>query len=73
MLRAAAQPLLLLAERNHFIAKLLIRRPAYKSAIHVLSFNVGLYLMSGTKEKHRIVFVNERNYDNLSRIQLVHL
>lgn len=49
MLRAAAQPLLLFAQRNHFVAKLLVRWPAYKPAVHIFGFDVGLYLMSVRK------------------------
>lgn len=52
MLRAATQPLLLFAQRNHFGAKLLVRWPTYKPTVHVFGFDVGLYLES-VRNKHR--------------------
>lgn len=55
VLRVAAQPLLLFAQRDHFAAKLLVWRPAYKSTIHILGFDVGLDLVPVSEpEKHFI-------------------
>lgn len=63
MLRAAAQPLLLFAQRNHFVTKLLIGRPAHKPAVNVFGFDVGLDLVSGIK-KSRVLFVRLQQFFN---------
>lgn len=52
---AAAQPLLLFAERDHFGAKLLVRRSTYEPTIHVLGLDVGFNLMS-VRKRTRIIF-----------------
>lgn len=52
MLRAAAQPLLLLAQGDHLGAELLVRGPTHEPAVHVLGSDVGLHLVSVQKHTH---------------------
>ena len=47
VLRAAAQPLLLLAQGHHLGPQLLVGRPAHEPAVHVLGPAVGLDLLPG--------------------------
>lgn len=68
MLRAAAQPLLLFAQRNHFVAKLLVWRPAYKPTVHVFGFDVGLDLMSVKDKKYMLLFVNNIRNSSLPSV-----
>lgn len=59
MLRAVAQPLLLFAQRNHFVAKLLVRRQANKPAVYVFGFDVGLDLVPVWNKTQMFLFVNK--------------
>lgn len=56
MLGAAAQPLLLFAQRHHFGAELLVRGPTHEPPVHVFGFDVGLDFMSVGDNKNQVCF-----------------